>query len=74
MLLLLLLQVCLEVSLHIYDDISFVLVEFLCFLLKALLELIDVLEELLFVVLPLLVLLLLFKVLSVFIPLHLLIS
>lgn len=74
MLLLLLLQVSLEVALHVYDDVSFVLVEFLCLLLKALLELIDVLEELLFVILPLLVLLLLFKVLSFFISLHLLIS
>ena len=73
-LLLLLLQVALEVSLHVYDDLSLLLVEFLRLLVKALLELLDVLEELLFVILPLLVLLLMFKVLSFFISLQLLIS
>ena len=74
MLLVLLLQASLEVSLHIYDDVSLVLVKFLRLLLKALLEPVDVLEELLLVILPLLVLLLLFKLLSFFIPLHLLIA
>ena len=74
MLLLLLLQVALEVSLHVYDDLSLLLVEFLCLLMKALLELIGVLEELLFVILPPLVLLLLFEVRSLFIALQLLVA
>jgi hypothetical protein len=74
MLLFLLLQVALEVSLHVYDDLSLLLVEFLCLLLKALLELIDVLEELLFVILPLLALLLLFEVRSFFVALQLLVA